>query len=187
MELQHTDSYDGTSFPHPDYLHELARVDTHSSIDSNATAPNLPGPGRTLGRFLDWLGSHLEDVMNGNATRRGHGPEAAAREIRRLRRHHETSLAERHAAPVIIPTGAEAKSLKKLGDKLLKYTRSRVLSVQLKALEEIVDLTIEDPIIRQALGELSLSKLAPKYKEPNLLISTSRVLHSLTDAKTHYL
>ena len=59
--------------------------------------------------------------------------------------------------------------------------------MQLKALAEIVNLTIEDPIIRQALGELRLSTLAPKYKEPNLLISTSRALYSVTDTKTHSL
>jgi len=58
---------------------------------------------------------------------------------------------------------------------------------QLKALEEIVDLAIEDPIIRQVLRESRLSKLSPKYGEFNLLMSTSRAICSISDTETHSL
>ncbi len=42
--------------------HELHLVQTGasvSSIASDATAPNLPGPGRNIGNLFDWLGAHL--------------------------------------------------------------------------------------------------------------------------------
>jgi len=62
-----------------------------------------------------------------------------------------------------------------------------VPSTQLKALEEIVDLTIEDPIIRKALQQSRLSILTPKYEDPDILIATSKALYSVTDSKTHSL
>ncbi len=37
----------------------LTRVDTDSSATTDATAPNTPGAGRTLGRLLDALGMFL--------------------------------------------------------------------------------------------------------------------------------
>jgi len=183
MDSERTNNFNAGSFP----LHELVRVPTRSSIASNATAPNLPGPGRTMGLMLDWLGGHLEDFMNRKATRRGLGPEAVSREIRRLRHHHETTFLVRLTAPAAVAPGSEARSLKKLCDKLAKYTRSHVPSTQLKALEEIVDLTIEDPIIREALQQSRLSKLTPKYEDPDILIATSKALYSVTDTETHAL
>ena len=60
-------------------------------------------------------------------------------------------------------------------------------STQLKALEEILDLTIEDPIIREALQQSRLSKLTPKYEESDILIATSKALYSVTDTETHSL
>ncbi|KLO16297.1 hypothetical protein SCHPADRAFT_901679 [Schizopora paradoxa] len=58
----------------------LSRTDTHSSsAHSTATAPNLVGPGRTLGLLFDWLGNGLETFLNRRAVQLNLGPEAVAR------------------------------------------------------------------------------------------------------------
>ncbi len=102
----------------------VARIDTiSSSISTNATAPNLPGPGRNVGLLLDRLGAHMEKYMNLWADRRGLGPNAAAQEIRRLLRHDETSLIERHAGSVAQLSKRDEKIVRKLCKRLLKYAR----------------------------------------------------------------
>lgn len=101
----------------------MTRSDTISSIASDATASNLPGPGRTVGLLFDWLGNRFEVFLNKMATRRGLGPTATAREIRRLRRHYDTSFQSRLATALCSLPQAEVRTLKKLCDKLLKYTR----------------------------------------------------------------
>lgn len=101
----------------------VVRVDTKSSIASDATAPNLPGPGRTVGLLLDWLGNRLEGSMNKLATRRGLGPTATAQEIRRIRRHHDTIFQSRLVTALYSLPRGEVRSLKKLCGKLLKYAR----------------------------------------------------------------
>ncbi len=65
--------------------------------------------------------------------------------------------------------------------------RARVLSTQLVALDEIVELTIEDPVIRVTLKECDLSRLSLKYTEPDLILSTSKVLGSLDNGRIHHL
>ncbi|KLO06125.1 hypothetical protein SCHPADRAFT_699894 [Schizopora paradoxa] len=101
----------------------LARQDSISSVSTNATAPNLPGAGRTVGLLMDFLGLHLEFFMNMRAQRFGLGPEAIAQEIRLLRKHHDTSILERHEMSTVELNRSEARTLKKLCKKLLKYAR----------------------------------------------------------------
>ena len=106
----------------------LALVDeseSESSLASDATAPNLPGPGRTVGLLLDWLGTRLEVLVNRIAIRNGHGPAEIAREIRRLRHHRETSFQSRLEGALNSDSlsNAEMRSLRRLCDRLLKYAR----------------------------------------------------------------
>ncbi len=101
----------------------LSRTNTSSSVSTNATAPNLPGAGRTVGLLLDRLGAHVEKCMNLWADRRGLGPNAVAQEIRRLRRHDETSIVERHAGSVAQLSKRDEKTVRKLCKRLLKYAR----------------------------------------------------------------
>ncbi len=59
-----------TSSNNPQNVHAgvpLTLVKTASSIDSNATAPNLEGAGRTVGLVLDWVGGALESFMKKRA------------------------------------------------------------------------------------------------------------------------
>ncbi len=104
------------------HLH-LARTDTNSSISTNAMAPNLPGTGRTIGLLLGRFGALVEKFLNINAHRCGLGPKAVAREIQRLCRHDETTIAERHAGYVYQFTAKEEKDLRRLCERLLKYAR----------------------------------------------------------------
>lgn len=101
----------------------ITRHDSISSVSTDATAPNLPGAGRTVGLLMDFLGSHLELFLNLRARHLGLGPEAIAQEIRRLRRHHETSILQRHEVSTVQLTRVEAQTLKKLCKRLLKYAR----------------------------------------------------------------
>ncbi len=102
---------------------QLTRSDTISSISTNATAPNLLGPGRTVGLLFDRLGAHVEKFLNIGAHRRGLGPKAVGQEIRRLLRHNETTIVERHSGFAYQFTAKEEKALRKLCERLLKYAR----------------------------------------------------------------
>ncbi len=102
-------------------LLQLTRTNTNSSVSTNATAPNLPGPGRTVGLLMDRLGAHVEKFVNLWAGRRGLGPKAVAQEIRRLLRLDETTIPERHEGFKL--TDKEEKALKRLCERLLKYAR----------------------------------------------------------------
>ncbi len=102
---------------------QLARIHTNSSVSTNATAPNLPGPGRTIGLLMDWLGTRMERFMNICADRRGLGPKAVAQEIHCLRRHDETSIVERHTGSVVRLNKHDERAFRKLCGRLLKYAR----------------------------------------------------------------
>lgn len=121
----------------------LIRSDSDASIDTNATAANLPGAGRTLGLLLDYLGSNFESFMNRLAPRLGLGPEEVAKEICRLRRHHETSIAERHSVQQSNgrSNGAKERVLLKLCKKLLKYARYVIRTLRFGYSQTLTDPT----------------------------------------------
>lgn len=109
-----------------DHYLQLARTSTASSVSTNATAPNLPGPGRTVGLLLDRIGAHVETFTNMWARRLGLGPQAVAQEIRHLLRHDKLTIIERHRPQSINQsqfTDKENKALKKQSKKLLNYAR----------------------------------------------------------------
>ena len=101
----------------------LIRTDSLSTVSTTATAPNLPGAGRTVGLALEWFGGRVEEIANSVATRRGLGPDAVARDIHLLCRHDLTSFSYRHHSPMRVLSTAEHKTLKKLCRKLLNYAR----------------------------------------------------------------
>ncbi|KLO07246.1 hypothetical protein SCHPADRAFT_656886 [Schizopora paradoxa] len=169
------------------YRTPLIRTDTSSSVSTNATAPNQPGPGRLVGRLFDRLGKRIESLLNKRASNLGTGPVPVAQEIRSLRRHRELTLLERYSMPPRKLSEGEAKTLKKLCNKLVKYVRSEVLSTQISALEEVTALAMDDLVIRAVFAECRLEYFEPKYTEPNLLLSTTKALCSIKDTATHEL
>ncbi|KLO08598.1 hypothetical protein SCHPADRAFT_944315 [Schizopora paradoxa] len=163
-----------------------------SSISTNATAPNLVGPGRTIGLLFDWLGKGLEAKLNKRAAQLNLGPEAAARDIRRIRRYKETSACIRFFAPYAHLTKAQEKKVRKLSKNLLKYARSSVQSTQLRALEEITSLATEDlvsvynstePLIGRSKG--SNQSVSQYPWGTSLFPSISRCLSTLRDRTAH--
>ncbi len=107
---------------------DLIRYDTKSSIDSTATAPNLPGAGRTVGLLFDWLGARLEKVHNSHASKLGYDPDIVSQNIRQLCRHDERSIVERHKRPEIQLTRTEKRNLNKLCKKLILYSGSVIVA-----------------------------------------------------------
>ncbi|KLO06432.1 hypothetical protein SCHPADRAFT_690375 [Schizopora paradoxa] len=163
----------------------LGKKGTFNTVDTNATAPNLPGPGRTVGLLLDMLGKRLESFLNKRATKRGLGPKAVAEDIRMFRKHRVMSLSKRYTASLEQLPKKDAKGLKRRCKILLGYVRSSLLSTQLIALEELVSLCIEDPTIRTTLATCSLESFELKYREPALFIATTRAFKAVSGSAVH--
>ncbi|KLO07531.1 hypothetical protein SCHPADRAFT_1001605 [Schizopora paradoxa] len=180
-------SFKGTIFnPELTSAYDLQRTYTNSSVSTNATASNLPGAGRTVGLVLDWLGGRLDDLMNISAHRHGLGPRAVTQEIRRLLLHSETTIVERHSGFVYDLTSKQEHILKKRCKRLLQYARHRIASTQFRALEEIINLTIEDPLVRFVFAELNIDRyLDAKFEESNLILASSRAIGSIRAAQVH--
>ncbi|KLO13160.1 hypothetical protein SCHPADRAFT_380623 [Schizopora paradoxa] len=157
------------------------------SIDTDATAPNLPGPGRTVGMFFDWLGGKLENQLGILMERRGYGPEATMAKILTMRGRWRTY---REGERVYIRNNMEIQSeehrkLLKYCQRLLKYTRSLVPKTQLQAFDRITDLATNDPYIRDLLGECLDRQEPRKYLPPDaydgtLTLSSQKALVSLS-------
>ncbi|KLO12133.1 hypothetical protein SCHPADRAFT_998361 [Schizopora paradoxa] len=158
-----------------------------STAHSTTTAPNLVGPGRTLGLFLDWMGNRLESLLNNRAAQLNMGPEAIAADIRRIRRHEEMSISTRYAVPYAYLTKSQEKKVHKLCKSLLKHARSHVRSTQLKALEEITTLAVEDRVVRNALLNCDVGRLVPNYKEPDLSVAILKAISCVENREIHEL
>ncbi|KLO14119.1 hypothetical protein SCHPADRAFT_328591 [Schizopora paradoxa] len=165
----------------------LYLIDSTTTIDSNATAPNLPGPGRTLGLLLDCLGARLESFLNKRAAQFGLGPESVSRDIRRMRRHQETDIFIGYASLSTLDCETNAKKIRRLCRKLLNYARSHVAATQYKALAEITKLAVEDPFVCETLSKCNLRCLVPKYKESCLFLTAFRARMSIENLNVHQL
>jgi len=128
-----------------------------TSFGTNSTRSNLPGPGRTVGLFLGWLGKKLERQMNTLVTQRGAGPQAIAEKILRLRCIHDKpflvlSVLDRDRRDLSTDERSKRKLLRYC-KKLFAYARSAVLSTQHQALDCIISLAICDTYIQSILNE----------------------------------
>lgn len=65
--------------------------------------------------------------------------------------------------------------------------RSHVKSNQLIALEEIINLTMKDPRIREILAHFPLNRFITYYREPDLLCSTVKALGAVEFSNVHCL
>jgi len=116
---------------------------------------SLPGPGRNLGRLYVHLGNKFIDGLGKFLARRGHGPDAAAEWIARLRLHSERDIRDMHVAFVMQScsslTESERIKLEKTCRKLVRYSRSRADSTAISACNHIADLALFDPYLKQLL------------------------------------
>ncbi|KLO06651.1 hypothetical protein SCHPADRAFT_682872 [Schizopora paradoxa] len=189
-------------------LHRTASI---STISTNATADNLPGPGRNVGLLFGWIGGHLEVRLGRVMSHRGYGPDAVANTLARVRRHHVGLLADFYSSAAEPSKGfeprskAERRKVQRLCKTLLKYTTSHVESTQIAACNRITDLAIYDPYIRLLLcnflssnkadlAGLSLDLMSNRSPEGYLqddydpLLSSSRTaLISVTETRVHEL
>ncbi|KAH8113656.1 hypothetical protein DFH11DRAFT_1510063 [Phellopilus nigrolimitatus] len=119
---------------------------SESSISTNATADNLPGPGRTLGNIFMFLGRRLEAAANRFMEKRGYGPEASRKRLEKLN----------WGEP--LDDTVQNRKLLKEAEKLLKYVRSQYESNQMLALDAILDFATHDQI-RQMFIELNAARV----------------------------
>ncbi|KLO04403.1 hypothetical protein SCHPADRAFT_989699 [Schizopora paradoxa] len=169
-----------------------AQLDSNSTINSDATTDDQPGAGRTVGRFLAWLGSKVERAANEETKRLRIGPKAIADEICRLSRHREIWVKGTLKDSVCLPVApgrrfnkSETKTLRTLCKKLIEHTRSHIIGNQLIALEEIINLSMKDPRIRAILVYCDLNRVLPCYDEPELLGSTAKALGAVEFSNVH--
>lgn len=115
---------------------QLVRVESRVSADTNATAPNLPGAGRTVGNLLSTLGKGLERLMTRRSLQIGLGPDAVARDIRAIYEGSTVVRTDKQTqgppGPIPLalpgsylwePSEAESKALMKLCKMLMKYSK----------------------------------------------------------------
>ncbi|KAH8113633.1 hypothetical protein DFH11DRAFT_1510213, partial [Phellopilus nigrolimitatus] len=128
---------------------------SESSISTNATADDLPGPGRLLGNLYMFFGRRLEAAASRFAEKRGYGPDASRKRL-------VTMCYERpdlYLRPIMPIQGTvEFKRSQREVERLLEYVKSKYVSNQELALEAIVDLAIHDHV-RQTLIELNAAKV----------------------------
>ncbi|KAH8115070.1 hypothetical protein DFH11DRAFT_1743234 [Phellopilus nigrolimitatus] len=110
---------------------------TVSTLSTNATAPNLPGPGRILGLGYDAGGRILEKRLNRFATNLGMGLRSIGYSLR-LRR--DTAMKLRY-------TARECRYL-------LKHATSDNPSNQRRSLQHIATLSIENTLLRAVFVSL---------------------------------
>lgn len=102
---------------------DLTRTTSNSTVSTNATAPNLIGPGRTIGLLIDGLRDYLDTLTITWVPKLKFGPKSAAQDVRSLLRHEETTIVERHAGYAHHFTVKEEEVLKMRCKRLLEYAR----------------------------------------------------------------
>ena len=60
-----------------------------------------------------------------------------------------------------------------------------MINNQLIALDEIISLAIEDPLIRAALANCNLNRLATHFAEPDILSATAKALGAVEFSNVH--
>lgn len=110
-----------------DAIDILPCAESTDSVDTNATADNLPGPGRNLGRLYVLLGNKFTNALGRFLARHGHGPNAAVEVITRIRQHAKRDIRDMYTAYAMqggsVPTEAEQMQLEKTCKKLVRYSR----------------------------------------------------------------
>ncbi|KLO06431.1 hypothetical protein SCHPADRAFT_986440 [Schizopora paradoxa] len=125
----------------------ILRINTGITQSTNATASNLPGPGRNIGRLFNWLGGRLEFMVNKQATQLASKPREIAEEIRTMR---QTSIAEESTGCWEFSYDEERK-LEKYVKMLFKQTKSLMPTTRQVAWSEIIRLGNGDEIIRSII------------------------------------
>ncbi|KAH8113661.1 hypothetical protein DFH11DRAFT_1773528 [Phellopilus nigrolimitatus] len=125
---------------------------SESSISTDATADDLPGPGRLLGNLFMFLGRRLEAAVNRFAEKRGYGPVASRKRLVKM------SYDKFNCRITPVQGTVEFKRSQKEVKRLLKYVKSKYVSNQVIALEAILGFSTHDHV-RQTLIELNATRV----------------------------
>ncbi|KAH8115055.1 hypothetical protein DFH11DRAFT_1591162 [Phellopilus nigrolimitatus] len=166
---------------------------TVSTLSTNATAPNLPGPGRILGLGYDAGGRILEKHLNRFATNLGLGPDASFDRLlvaTSVRHRKETQI---HRAVDMICD--DKNKLVRECRYLLKHATSDNPSNQRRSLQHIATLSIENTLLRAVFVSLGAfeSIRATEHRlykwhinERDILLADSRrALFSLSEVEVN--
>ncbi|KLO19670.1 hypothetical protein SCHPADRAFT_53909 [Schizopora paradoxa] len=181
-----------------------------SSVSTNATQSNLPGPGRNLDRLYSHLGRNLESFLSSLAQRTGWGPSAAERRVIRAFCHQPCKQLVGAHDLITLPTRdgfiaeedwpkfermswKETKKIRKACKKLLYYTHSSSENNQILALRYILDLASIWPelhavfrtesalCVLSTLPKLLASRFRGLSEYEELLTSSRRALFSIEE------
>ncbi|KAI5120939.1 hypothetical protein M0805_001644 [Coniferiporia weirii] len=178
-----------------DYRYYLGVFDTDSdqgsivSVSTNATADNLPGPGRIIGNIYGSLGRLLEIQAGRIAETLGRGPHVTA--IRIQRRREVIASASLSKLPTI---KAENERLEKDCKRMLKYATSQVPLTSRQALDHITNFAVSDQHVRGLFNSMDATRIIGRihkhsavwFDSDGLLLNSSRkALVSLADTEIH--
>ncbi|KLO05705.1 hypothetical protein SCHPADRAFT_910850 [Schizopora paradoxa] len=104
---------------------------------STATASNLAGPGRNLGRLYTYLGRRLEALMSFLAVSLGFGPDATALRLELAIKRESEDIVRRRPIPPRVQERRRRK-LHKECVRLLEYTDAREFTTQFNALTRLL-------------------------------------------------
>ncbi|KAI5120943.1 hypothetical protein M0805_001648 [Coniferiporia weirii] len=163
------------------------RVSTVESVSTNATADDLPGPGRTLGNLYGFLGNHLEKLLNQLAEDMGRGPRVTATRIQK----HRKAIAISSVQPTI---RTDSKKVQKDCKRLVEYVGSGVASTRKQALDHIIDFSVSDRYVRDLLRDLGVVRTIERIQrhptvwldfDDSLLQRSRRALVALSDVEVN--
>ncbi|KAI5117844.1 hypothetical protein M0805_008116 [Coniferiporia weirii] len=158
------------------------------SISTNATADNLPGPGRTLGLLYGFAGAAFESRAGTVAAALGFGPSATALRITKVVVHH----AKFEDTPTLDPE--QRKAIEKRCRRMLGYVQSNVAMTRRQALDRIVELAVKDPYVRELLNVLGAPQAVHQVyrdvalwadSDTTLLTSSRKALICLGDTEVN--
>ncbi|KAI5117767.1 hypothetical protein M0805_005198 [Coniferiporia weirii] len=181
----------------PGYSEHNASV---SSLSTTATASNLEGAGRTVGLAYDFFGELFVSRLNRFAANHGSGPQEARKRI-----YYRSEMVldqlkksgERTRSLTKVPRASDDTDFESDCRKLLKYAGSTVQSTQDCALEEILDLSIRYPYMRELFERLKATSVlgpivirmerAQDHGLDALLSKSRKALVSLTEVSVNSL
>ncbi|THH07967.1 hypothetical protein EW145_g3035 [Phellinidium pouzarii] len=175
-----------SSVRHETVLAEVSEKLTMESISTNATADNLPGPGRILGNIYGFLGVRLERQLGRLADKMGYGPRATAIRIQRRRGIINSASFSAYRIKV------ENKKLEEDCKRMLKYAGSEVIPTSKQALDHITDLAFRDQHVQGLLNSLGALRAIRRIEKQSfiwysydgsLLSSSRKALVSLADTE----
>ncbi|KAI5120946.1 hypothetical protein M0805_001651 [Coniferiporia weirii] len=163
--------------------------DSIASVSTNATADNLPGPGRIIGNIYGRLGGRLEVQLGRVAEKMGRGPRATAIRIQARRK-----VIASVSPSKLLTIKAENERLEKDCKRMLMYATLHVSSTSRQTLDRITDFAVSDQHVRDLLNNMDATRIIGRIQRHSaiwgdydkmLLNSSRKALVCLADTNIH--